>query len=185
MNPVSRRQFVGLLAAGASVGVPEPEAASSIKNHGAVGDGVADDTAAIQRAVDARAGVVYFPKGAYRLTRTVLMDLDTRGYTSLVGHGVARVIMAGAGPAFHVIGTHEGTADPRRFDDRIWDRQRLPIITGLEIRGEHPESIGIRLEKTMQATLTNLLIRRCRIGLHLHQRHSNPARCNIYRPSKR
>jgi parallel beta-helix repeat protein len=147
-----------------------------------VGDGLAEDTEAVQRAVDAAEGLVYFPKGSYRLTRPVIVDLASRGNTSLVGDGVARVIMAGPGPAFHFVGTHDGTADPGDFRDSVWDRERLPLVTGLEIRGAHPESIGVRLEKTMQATLTNLLIRRCKAGVHLEKRNRNLiiAHCHIY-----
>ncbi|MEV5883086.1 glycosyl hydrolase family 28-related protein [Streptomyces sp. NPDC052020] len=53
--------------------------------YGAVGDGVADDTEAIRRAV-ANAGIggiVYFPKGVYRITKT--LDLP-RGVTLLGSH---------------------------------------------------------------------------------------------------
>ena len=58
----------------------------------------------------------------------------------------------------------------------------MPIITGIEILGAHPESVGLRLEKTMQATLTNLLIRRCKIGIHLPIRNRNLIidHCHIY-----
>jgi hypothetical protein len=46
----------------------------SVKDFGAVGDGVADDTAAIQSAIDYAAPLgkaVYFPSGVYRTTQTV------------------------------------------------------------------------------------------------------------------
>jgi parallel beta-helix repeat protein len=39
----------------------------SVKDFGAVGDGVADDTAAIQAAIDA-ASRIYFPEGSYKIT---------------------------------------------------------------------------------------------------------------------
>src|SRR2546423_1736624 len=42
---------------------------------GALGNGTADDTAAIQRAIDrasAAGGTVYFPAGAYRITKELL-----------------------------------------------------------------------------------------------------------------
>lgn len=45
----------------------------SIKDFGAVGDGVTNDTAAIQAAIDSlpNGGVVYFPPGTYRIARTI------------------------------------------------------------------------------------------------------------------
>jgi len=154
----------------------------SVKDYGAIGDGQADDTEAIEAAVRAGAGVVYFPKGDYRLTRPVIVNLNARGKTSLVGDGTACIIMAGAGPAFHFVGTHNGTADPNSVHEQVWQRQRMPIITGIEILGAHTESVGLRLEKTMQATLTNLLIRRCKIGIHLVGRNRNLIidHCHIY-----
>lgn len=46
----------------------------SVLDFGAVGDGVADDTVAIQNAmVAAGAGTVYFPRGSYRITSTLTM----------------------------------------------------------------------------------------------------------------
>ena len=38
--------------------------AVEVRDFGAVGDGIADDTAAIQRAIDA-GGIVHFPPGVY------------------------------------------------------------------------------------------------------------------------
>ncbi|MHC4890959.1 MAG: right-handed parallel beta-helix repeat-containing protein [Planctomycetota bacterium] len=175
-----------LLTTSAFANVPssklEAVVARSVKDYGAVGDGKANDTTAIQAAVKAGGGVVYFPKGNYRITRTIVVDLYRLGKTSLVGTGGACVIMAGAGPAFHFIGTHNGTADPESVRDQVWEQERLPIITGFEIRGAHPESVGLRLEKTMQATLTNLLIRRCKVGVHLVRRNRNLIidHCHIY-----
>ena len=52
---------------------------SNVRDFGAVGDGVADDTDAIQHAVDMGDGFVSLPKGTYRLTRPVVLDLARRG----------------------------------------------------------------------------------------------------------
>ncbi|RPI96599.1 MAG: hypothetical protein EHM39_10720, partial [Chloroflexi bacterium] len=43
----------------------------SVREFGAVGDGIADDTAAIQAAVNA-GGVVYIPAGIYRISSSIV-----------------------------------------------------------------------------------------------------------------
>ena len=53
---------------------------ADVKEHGAVGDGRADDTAAIQRAVNV-GGAVTFPSGTYRITKTITVKLEETGYT--------------------------------------------------------------------------------------------------------
>ncbi len=65
-----------------------------------VGDGKADDSAAIQKTVDSGSGTLHFARGTYRLTQTIVVDLDKVGFTSFVGGGTARLVMAGAGLAF-------------------------------------------------------------------------------------
>ena len=62
---------------------------ATVYDFGAVGDGVADDTEALQQAVDARIGDVRLPRGVYRITRPIVIDLDKVGFTSVVGSGTA------------------------------------------------------------------------------------------------
>ncbi|KAI8337583.1 pectate lyase superfamily protein-domain-containing protein [Chlamydoabsidia padenii] len=52
----------------------------SVLDSGAVGDGVTDDTAAIQKVIDDNAGckIVYFPAGTYILSNTVVVPPGTR-----------------------------------------------------------------------------------------------------------
>lgn len=72
----------------------ESAAAANVKEapFGAKGNGVADDTAALQRAINERE-VVYLPKGIYRVTRT----LDLRPRTKLVGVAQHLSLIAGDG----------------------------------------------------------------------------------------
>ena len=156
--------------------------APTVRDFGAVGDGRTDDTAAIQRAVDRRAGAIVFPTGSYRLTQTVIVDLDRVGFTSLTADGSARVVMAGSGPAFRFIGTHGGTADPQSIKPEVWERQRMPIVDGLEIVGEHAEADGIEAAGTMQLTVTRTNIRGVRHAIHLVERNRNVliANCHLY-----
>jgi hypothetical protein len=89
------------LGAGAVSAQAEPAVnmvgATTPQDFGAVGDGVADDTTAIQRAIDAQQGksnkVVYFPPGTYRITRSlVIPDLE-----GLQANGFNRLVLVGAG----------------------------------------------------------------------------------------
>ena len=63
----------------------------SVKDFGAVGDGVADDTVAIQAAIDAvgtNGGCVNFPSGSYYLTNT-LEIINDKVYLKGVGTGAS------------------------------------------------------------------------------------------------
>ncbi|WP_339727563.1 right-handed parallel beta-helix repeat-containing protein [uncultured Gimesia sp.] len=162
---------------------PAPASATpSVKSFGATGDGKTDDTAAIQRAVDSRQGSITFPKGIYRVTKTISVDLEKLGPTSISSDGTATIIMAGAGPAFRFIGTHEGTASPHTVKENVWLNQRSPLIDGLEIVGDHPEACGVEATGTMQITLTRLTIRRALHGIHFVKRNRNliVSNCHIY-----
>ncbi len=149
---------------------------------GVVGDGVADDTAALQRAIDSGLGEIQFPKGVYRITQTIVIDLDRVGYTALHGGGVSRIVMAGAGPAFKFVGTHFKSADPAGYTDAVWDRQRMPLVDSLAIVGAHPEACGIAAVGTMQLTVTRTHIRHVLHGIHLLENNRNViiADCHIY-----
>jgi hypothetical protein len=146
-----------------------------------VGDGQADDTAAVQAAV-AAGGAVRFARGTYRLTATVLVELDKTGFVSLSGDGVARFVMEGAGPAFKFLGTHEGTAAPESFKPNVFARQRTPMVDGIEIVGAHPEADGIEASGTMQLTITRVVVHEARHGIHLTVRDRNViiSDCHLY-----
>jgi parallel beta-helix repeat protein len=154
----------------------------NVRNFGATGDGISDDTESIQRAVNSGSGAIYFPKGSYLLTKTVVIDLDKTGFTSLRGDGVAQLIMAGPGPAIKFIGTHFGTADPNTFTQNVWDRQRMPVADGIGITGGDPEAVGIEAVGTMELTLTRINIRKSLHGIHLTGTNRNIiiSDCHVY-----
>jgi hypothetical protein len=157
----------------------------TVRDFGALGDGTADDTAAIQKAVDSGVGAIAFPKGSYRLTKPVTIDLDKTGFTALIADGTAKVIMAGSGPAFHFVGTHEGSADPGTFKPNVWERQRAPLVRGLEIIGDNKEADGIEATGTMQLTVTETLIHELRHAIHLTKLDRNiiVSNCHLYHNS--
>lgn len=76
-------------------------ARTSVADFGAVGDGVTDDTAAIQAAFDAGSGVVFFPEGNYLISTAITVD-GSRGGLDIYGAGLtkSRITCSGCS-AFH------------------------------------------------------------------------------------
>jgi len=138
-----------------------------------VADGKTDATTVLQQAIDAGTGDIELPKGSYLLSKTLRVDLNKTGFTSLNGHGVARLIMSAAGPAIHFVGTHEGSADPVSVKPNVYEKERTPMVDALEIIGAHPEADGIEATKTMQLTVSRCTVRDCRHGVHLTERNRN------------
>lgn len=172
-----------LLDAGTLRADPAIPSTSTVRDFGAVGDGQADDTAAIQKAVDVGQGDIRFTRGVYRITKPIMVELNKVGPTSFASHGTARLVMAGPGPAIRLLGTHAGTAAPQTVKPEVWERQRTPIVDGLEIVGEHPEAVGIEADGTMQLTVTQVSVRECLHGIHLVGRNRNVivADCHLYK----
>lgn len=156
---------------------------SNVKNFGATGDGKTDDTAAIQHAINDGDGILEFPKGTYRITKTLEFPLGKKGPGGISGSmGTATVMMTGPGPAFRLTGNHKGTGDPGSVQPDTWNRERMPGIRNIAIEGSHPEADGFELTGTMQATFEGVLIRHVRHGIHLVKRNRNIliSNCHIY-----
>ncbi|MCE9577112.1 MAG: right-handed parallel beta-helix repeat-containing protein [Deltaproteobacteria bacterium] len=93
--------------------VPEvvPAGVTSVKSFGAVGDGVTDDRAAVQAAIDAATatgGTVYFPPGTYAISRdrSFAFGLKVAGTVHLRGAGQGRSVIqqqAGAAPSVRLL----------------------------------------------------------------------------------
>ena len=159
---------------------------SSVREFGAIGDGLHDDTHAVVQTLEHGDGSLLFPRGDYLLTRTVLVDLARHGRIGIDGTGgTARILMAGEGPAFHLSGTHDGTADPGSFRPEVWARERMPTVLNLEVEGRHPEADGFLVEGTMQSTFEGVLLRGLRHGIHIVDRARNVliSHCHIYHNS--
>jgi hypothetical protein len=77
--------------------LPSTKEWASVRSFGAVGDGVADDTAAVQKAIDANR-VVYLPQGFYLVQDTIRLKPDT----VLVGlhPGVTQLMLPNGAPAY-------------------------------------------------------------------------------------
>lgn len=180
----TRLVLVLLVATVAVIGIAAsgPRPAKSLAEFGVRGDGVADDTAAIQAAVDAKLGSIRFEPGTYRITQPIVVNLDKVGFTSFTSDGTATLRMEGAGPAIRFVGTHGGTADPTSIKPGVWENERTPRVEGLEIAGAHPEACGIEASGTFQLTVRGAVIRHCLHGVHLVKRNRNVliGECHIY-----
>lgn len=156
-------------------------AQTNVQTLGVKGDGQTDDTAALQKAVTTHSSL-YFPKGIYKLSQTVTLDLSQTGLVGLSGDGTARLLMSGAGPALKIIGHHEGTAAPTTLKPEIWDQERTPMVSGIEIFGTHAEADGIEIGGTIQATLHRVVISHCRHAVRLTPRNRNVliSDCHFY-----
>lgn len=116
---------------------------------GAVGDGVADDTAAIQAALDSvgqadgafdvqlksRGGTVFLPAGTYRVTST----LNGRAGTKLVGAGPNRtriVSELASGNVLSFVGEEGGSVDPVEIEE-------LAVVQGQAVTHQYGNAIYI------------------------------------------
>ncbi len=147
----------------------------NVKDFGAIGDGVTDDTGAINAAVaETINGLVRFPRGIYRITETIDIFLAENGLLGLSGTGAsARIIMEGEGPAFRFVGSHEGTANPASVKPVVWEKERMPLIYDLEITGSHPNADGLEFQYTHMPVVNSVLIRNVRHGIYLTHRNRN------------
>ena len=156
---------------------------SDVRNFGAAGDGKTDDTDAIRHAVAQGDGVLEFSPGTYRITGTIEILLAERGPSAITGaDGAATVVMAGAGPAFRLIGNHGGTGDPGSVKPGIWKTERMPSVRGIAVDGAHAEADGFELVETMQCVFDGVMVRRARHGIRLVKRNRNVliANCHLY-----
>jgi hypothetical protein len=127
-----------------------------------------DMTAELQSQIDQNSGTLLLTAENYRITSTLEFDLKTLGAAAVKSIGGSTIIMDGAGPAIRFTGTHEGTASPSSFKPATWN-ERMPIVTGIEILGAHPEADGIELR---QSSLSAVVPSRHSPGQSKPQRHN-------------
>lgn len=186
----SRRQFLGkvVLTGGTTAalgtvaamleaaGVAEPEpgplsGVTNVKDFDARGDGKADDTAALQRAIDQGSALLWLPRGDYKITRGLVVRLHQRGKTSIRGAG-ARILNESAEPALHVVGTFRGSADPETTTPEEYAHQTFPTVADIEIVGLGAGD-GLVLERAHQAVIARIVVHGCRHGIRLSTRNRN------------
>jgi hypothetical protein len=107
----------------------------NVRSLGAVGDGVADDTEALRRAI-AQHRIIYFPSGQYRVTDTITL----RPETVLVGlhPSVTRILIADSTPAF------QGVGNPKPLLETSTNGTNIVIGIGLYTNGINPRAVAAK-----------------------------------------
>jgi len=93
-NPVSSASLVPIVQGGVTVKATASQLSEmvSVKAYGAVGDGVVDDTIAIQAAITANKSV-FFPAGTYKITAPIILSqnnfqvVGVKGKSIIMGSG--------------------------------------------------------------------------------------------------
>ena len=83
-GPAAGRAAAGCRSAHRPTSAPQATARPTIRRRSSAAD---------------RGGEIRFPRGTYRISRPVVIDLDRAGHTSIVADGTASLRMAGPGPA--------------------------------------------------------------------------------------
>lgn len=107
----------------------------NVRSLGAVGDGVADDTDAIRKAV-AEHRTIYFPSGQYRVSDTISLKPDT----VLVGlhPSVTRILIADSTPAF------QGVGNPKPLIEAPQNGTNIVTGIGLYTNGINPRAVAAK-----------------------------------------
>lgn len=147
-------------------------------------EGLPDRTDELQAMIERAEGRLELVDAFYRISRPLIVDLETLGASSLSGQSRSTIIMDGPGPAFLIRGTHDGTASPKSFKPQTWN-QRMPTLSDLEILGAHPNADGVQLEGTVGAILRGVSVRWTRHAVRLEDRNRNViiSSCHLYQNS--
>lgn len=144
-----------------------------------------DSTTVLQKAIDDSDGNLLLGKDEIlRITKPLVFDLAKHKAVAVKAAGGVTIVMDGPGPALRFIGSHKGTASPKSFQPATWN-ERMPIVSGIEILGNHKKADGIELVQTVGAIVTKVSVRWCRHGIHLVNRNRNVvvSDCHLYENS--
>ena len=173
----------------------------SVKEFGAVGDGKADDTSAIQSAIDKASenkhgACVVLPAGAYRLTDTItikgclLKGLEAGGWSSdsapmpklIVDHTKGPCIRAGAGASVHGINfeyDHKGQAAVK-FGETILIEGIGISLTNLRIHSPYEAIMADGTTNIGRLNIENIFIISARsCGVYVTNTYDIPTLRNI------
>lgn len=147
----------------------------NVLQYGAVGDGVADDTAAIQAAIDAigvAGGVAYIPSGTFLINSTLTLP-DGNDFR-LIGNGNSSVLKAGMTDGSAVLDCN--TAQHFSLEHFAIKKTGTAVanFVGIDMTGSQRYSIdnvtvynatvGVVMDDSWIGSIKNLFIRYCTTG---------------------
>lgn len=132
----------------------------------------AQDHLRLAELLKASGGNLTIPAGNYEFGGTLDIDLTKFGALSIRGDGPVTIKMKAAGPAIRITGSLVGRADPKQIKEHTW-KERMPLIDGIGILGDHPEADGIELIQTMQSVISRVQVRKTRHAIVLSKRNRN------------
>lgn len=134
----------------------------NVKDYGAKGDGIADDTFAIQAAITAasvsssHSKTVVLPRGNYKTTATLMVE-STLGLRVMAYGAVLKPALSAATPAIELKTTSAN-----------WMLGRQTVIEGLEINNSNlGVGVGIYVNQAQEFYLHNIKIWYCETALKL------------------
>ena len=117
------------------LGLPPMKQWVNVRTLGASGDGIADDTDAIKKAI-VEHSTIYFPSGQYRVSDTITLRQDT----VLIGlhPSVTRIVLADSTPAF------QGVGSPKPLLETPTGGTNIVSGIGLYTNGINPRAVAAK-----------------------------------------
>lgn len=137
---------------------------------GTIGNGIADDTAALQRAIDqlflnpATVGttesrvVLELPAGTFKVTETIYIP----SYTTLIGAGIGSSVISftGTGPVFQFINDTSTIGNPSNISSTLpeTNEPRNIVIKEMTIITNTDDQVGMQLDAVVDSVFENISI---------------------------